>query len=114
MGVSQYAGKHDFPRDIETEYHTSFHFMERLKYRTDPEPTEEIVFETMENGQFKTTHISNRYICEQEIDEITWWIIVEINDEAFAKDNKYHTLVSVYAPNQHPEKHKTVFEADIN
>jgi hypothetical protein len=113
MGVSKYSPSLEIPRDIENEYRTTNHFMERLKYRTDPEPSKEIVFETMENGQFKTTHISDRFICEQEIDEITWWIIVEMNDEAFVKDNKYHALVSVYAPNQHPEKHKTVFEADI-
>lgn len=110
----QHKVSHEIPRDVENEYRTTDHFMERLKYRTDPEPSKEIVFEVMEDGKFKTTHISDRYICEKEINDTVWWIIIEIDDEAFVKDNRYHALVSVYAPHEHPGKHKTVFEADIN
>lgn len=103
----------EIPRDLENKYRTTKHFMERLKYRTDPSPSKEIVHEVAENGTFKTTHISDRRIIEKVIDNVKWWLIIEVNPDAFFEEKKYHALVSIYAPNEHPEKHKTVFEADI-
>lgn len=36
-----------------------------------------------------------------------------MNDQAFDNENKYHTLVSIYAPHEHDDDHKTVFEVDV-
>lgn len=110
---ARYKGEYELPRDPSNDYKTSSHFMERLKYRTDPKPKKKYVFETMEKGLVKTTHISDRFIFEHKIDDTVWWIIVEVNEQAFDRDNKWHTLVSIYAPHEHDDKHKTVFEVNI-
>ena len=104
---------HEIPRVPGTDYKTTPHFMERLKYRTDPSPKKDDVHTIMWAGTIKHTHIPDRFIFEYEIDGVVWWIIVEMNEEAFENENKYHTLVSIYAPYEHEGDHKTVFEVDV-
>jgi len=96
------------PREVDA-YKTTTHFMERLKYRTDPEPSKEIVKDCLKYGTIKRTHEAQRIIFEHDIGRYTWRVLAQINDEAFTDSEKYHTLLTVYETNNH-EYHKTVFD----
>jgi len=101
--------EYHLPRTVE-DYKASTHFMERLKYRTDPEPSKEIVHDVLEYGTVKDTHLPQRLIFEQEIGDNIWWVLIEVNEDAFEQENKYHTLLTVYCKNSDHEKHPTVFD----
>lgn len=103
--------EHAIPRDLDA-YEATDHFMDRLKYRTDPEPTKRIVREALEHGHIKQTHETRRYIFEDERGLHTWWVVVRIVPAAFYQEATYHDLLTVYVPERHDSEHRTVFDED--
>jgi hypothetical protein len=102
--------EHPVPRTLDA-YEATDHFMDRLKYRTDPEPTKRIVSEALEHGIIKQTHIPNRYIFEDDRGLYTWWVVVRLVEAAFRDPNTNHDLLTVYVPDRHDSSHQTVFDA---
>jgi hypothetical protein len=103
--------EHPIPRTLDA-YEATDHFMDRLKYRTDPEPSKRIVRETLEHGRVKHTHEPNRYIFEDDRGLYRWWVVVRIDPTAFQQPTAYHDLLTVYVPDRHDSKHRTVFDEE--
>lgn len=103
--------EHPVPRTVEA-YEATDHFMDRLKYRTDPEPTKRIVRECLEHGVIKQTHEKNRYIFEDDRGLYTWWVVVRIDPDAFRQPEVAHDLLTVYVPERHDSNHRTVFDSE--
>ena len=97
------------PRAVD-EFEPTDHFMQRLKYRTDPAPTKEIVAETIAHGKVLHTHIADRRIYEYDSGLYTWRVLVALDEAAFDAEDCYHTLLTVYVPGRHGDDHETVFE----
>lgn len=107
----------ELQRDI-SEYEPSTHFMERLKYRKNPEPSKEIAQEVVEEGEVYSTHEPDRIFFEKKIkggghwdsNVNIWRVLAAINEEAFYNEDAYHTLLTIYAKKPHNVDHKEVFE----
>lgn len=104
------------PRDT-SEYDPSQHFLERLKYRTDPEPSKEIARQVIQEGRILCPHGKERVIFEREIEEegvfgdtYRWHVVVAVNRDAFIRDDEYHRLLTIYAADAHGDVHPEVFD----
>jgi len=100
---------HALPRDV-SRYEPTTHFWQRLKYRKQPEPSKAIATETVEQGTIKRTHMADRFIFEQRVDGVLWWVLAAVKPEAFERDTAHHYLLSIYAPEATDGDHPEVFD----
>lgn len=95
------------PRDIGA-YHPGDHFLQRLKYRTDPEPSGEIATETIREGHVKHSNEAHLVHFEHEVGRETWTVVAHIKRRAFVDPDVTHKLVTIYAHSH--DGHQTVFD----
>jgi hypothetical protein len=107
------------PRDV-SEYEPTSHFLERLKYRTDPEPSKDIARQVIEEGRILCPHGKDQVIFEAAIeedgvfpDEYDWRVVVAVNRDAFVEENERHRLLTIYALREHGELHPEVFDQGV-
>lgn len=91
-------------------YRASDHFQHMLRRRENPDASWRVVEDALADGRIKHTHKSGRFIFEYDRGLWTWWVLVQMVDEAFVDTDKNHILVTVYAPDSdaHEEVTKLV------
>lgn len=117
MSEPVYRVAFTLPRDI-TQYEPTQHFLERLKYRTDPDPSKDIARRVIEEGHILCPHGKEEVVFEAELegegvfaDTHTWHVIVAVDRDAFVQEDTRHRLLTIYADDAHGDAgHREVFD----
>lgn len=77
-------------------YRMTEHFRFRKSRRENPSVDGEVIRRCIEDGRIKRTQSADRFIFEWEAGW-TWWVIVELREEAFLQEAEKHRALTVFA-----------------
>ena len=99
MNTKYYPVNHPVPRDP-SEYSPTKHFLQRKKYRTDPEITGDVIRETIESGTISGCGDARNgeFKFQKTIDGDEWTVVVSLEKDAFRDPERTHNVVTAFTP----------------